>query len=162
MSRINMNESKGDTCRIESLPGEPRHEDGILASGEQQRGIAELSSNLSEYKDRLRFEQFYHDISASILFTASSTDKRLAFTTISGLSGGSYSSSIPVKCGISPARAFLYSPLGSRFSQTSSGVSIKTSVKSSRPTISPRQFAHFGFGTDEAVNTDYSAVEVEL
>ena len=37
---------------------------------------------------------------------------------------------MPVNSGISPARAFAYSPLGSRSSQTSSGQSTKTSMKS--------------------------------
>jgi hypothetical protein len=32
---------------------------------------------------------------------------------MSGVEGGSYGASIPVKCGINPARAFLYNPLGS-------------------------------------------------
>jgi hypothetical protein len=36
---------------------------------------------------------------------------------------------MPVKSLISPARAFLYSPLGSRFSASSIGMSTKTSMK---------------------------------
>ena len=40
--------------------------------------------------------------------------------TSSGFSGGSYGSEMPVKLGISPVRAFLYMPLGSRSSHTSS------------------------------------------
>ena len=37
---------------------------------------------------------------------------------------------MPVKCVISPARALAYSPLGSRFSHSSIGVSQNTSTKS--------------------------------
>lgn len=35
---------------------------------------------------------------------------------------------MPVKLGISPARAFLYNPFGSRCSATSTGISTKTSM----------------------------------
>ncbi len=47
-------------------------------------------------------------------------------STRSAASGRSYGSSMPVNPTISPARAFAYSPLGSRRSHYSSGVSTKT------------------------------------
>lgn len=66
---------------------------------------------------------------STICCTHSLTDVSPAFNTRSGFSGGSNGASIPVKPLISPARAFLYSPLTSRFSQTERGVSTKSSKK---------------------------------
>lgn len=48
---------------------------------------------------------------------------------ISGFSGASYGALMPVNSLISPARAFLYSPFGSRCSTTEMGASTKTSMK---------------------------------
>ncbi|KAH9827097.1 V-type proton ATPase subunit C [Teratosphaeria destructans] len=48
---------------------------------------------------------------------------------ISGFSGASYGALTPVNSLISPALAFLYRPLGSRFSASSTGISTKTSMK---------------------------------
>ena len=53
---------------------------------------------------------------------------------ISGFSGTSYGSSIPVKSLISPRRALAYMPFVSRSSHTASGVSTNTSTKWSGPT----------------------------
>jgi hypothetical protein len=47
---------------------------------------------------------------------------------ISGDSGASYGAEMPVKSLIIPARAFLYRPLGSRCSATSTGMSTNTSM----------------------------------
>ena len=47
----------------------------------------------------------------------------------SGRNGASYGAEMPVKSAISPARAFAYSPFGSRCSATSSGVSTKISME---------------------------------
>lgn len=63
-----------------------------------------------------------------ILATHSSTDNLSVRRWISGVSGASYGAEIPVKFGISPDRAFLYSPFGSRCSATSTGISMKTSM----------------------------------
>src|SRR5262249_24193190 len=52
-------------------------------------------------------------------------------TRTSGARGGSYGSDTPVNSGTSPARAFAYSPLTSRDSHTSIGVSTYTSTKRS-------------------------------
>ena len=54
---------------------------------------------------------------------------------ISGLDGGSYGSSMPVKPLISPRLALAYMPLVSRFSHTSRGVLTNTSMKRSPPTM---------------------------
>ena len=47
-----------------------------------------------------------------------STESTPVSNLIVGSAGASYGAEIPVNSGISPARAFLYSPLGSRRSQT--------------------------------------------
>src|SRR5690606_41173421 len=57
------------------------------------------------------------------------TDSASVSSASSGDSGGSYGALTPVNCGISPARAFLYRPFGSRRSHTSTSTSRKTSMK---------------------------------
>jgi hypothetical protein len=70
---------------------------------------------------------------------------------------------MPVNPLISPARAFLYRPLGSRSSQTSSGVSTKTSQKSMPSSLwISRQKSRSFVGADEARERDDARVGEEL
>ncbi len=73
---------------------------------------------------------------------------------ISGWSGSSYGELMPVNDGISPFLAFLYNPLGSRFSQTSSGHFTNTSMKSSSATSSLAVSRSFLNGEINAVSAN--------
>src|SRR4029079_7485502 len=115
-------------------------------------GVGELGADIEQERARIGRQLRGHLViravrhsrlsRSSITDAASSSGARSGVRRRSGFFGRWYGLSIPVKWVISPARAFAYSPFGSRRSQSSSGVSQNTSKKSRpAPGVPPRASA---------------------
>ena len=46
---VHMKQRERQAGRVESLPGQPGHDDRVLAAGEKQRGIAKLRGSLAQH-----------------------------------------------------------------------------------------------------------------